>query len=373
MVNLDPVEIPFFKQQFENDDEEIGDSSLIIQSEDTEEFRVIAAQDLYEWQLEEDQLYATGMVAEQRITAAISSIQGGAQTMAYFVTGHGEMDMTEQYYLSDTLESDGYKVESYNLVYNDTALTSKDCLLFLSPVSDLTDEECEIVREFLEAGGRAVFMINPRAGELVNFNKAFEDFGLELENDLIVEADSENYLNSQVMIKPQMNEENPVLASVVEADASLTLPLCRGIASTEVENVEQDPILSSSDNSYGKVNPYTETLEREEGDTDGPFLIGVTARNVETNSRLVLLGTSDFVSTLDNARYGGNIALFMDCVAWASEKPDSVVIAPKALVSAPLKIESTATSYRLMFLVILIIPVVILVCGAVVWHRRLRR
>lgn len=121
-VNVDPVEKPFFLQQYETDGESIEASSLIIQDNNSEEFRVINGQDLYEWELSEDQLYATGMIAEQRITAAIASIQGGSQTTAYFVTGHGEMNVTEEYYLADTLESDGYKVASYDLVYNNAAL-----------------------------------------------------------------------------------------------------------------------------------------------------------------------------------------------------------------------------------------------------------
>lgn len=261
-VNVDPVEKPFFLQQYETDGESIEASSLIIQDNNSEEFRVINGQDLYEWELSEDQLYATGMIAEQRITAAIASIQGGSQTTAYFVTGHGEMNVTEEYYLADTLESDGYKVASYDLVYNNAALTDKDCLLFLSPTTDLTDEEYQITKEFIDNGGRAVYLINLLAGELKNFGKLFEDFGLILEDDLIVEADSKYYLNSQIMIKPELNEESPALRSIIEADAGVVLPRCRGISVEDKENIELIPIAYSSESSYGKVNPYTETLEK---------------------------------------------------------------------------------------------------------------
>jgi ABC-type uncharacterized transport system involved in gliding motility auxiliary subunit len=371
VVNVDPLESPFFTQQFETDDTKIEESSLVIQADGTKDFRVISAQDLYEWQLEEDQLYATGMIAEQRITSAIFSIEGGKRAAAYFVTGHGEMNVSKQYYLAKTLESDGYKVSSYDLVYNDTALTSDDCLLFLSPMKDLTDEEYEILQKFMDGGGKAVYLINPLADELSNFNRLFDSYGLKLENNLIVETDSTNYLNSQIMIKPQMNKKNPVLQSVIEADAGLVLPRCRGIASIEKENIKFDPIIYSSESSYGKVNPYTETLEKETGDTEGPFLLGATAGNNENGSKLVLLGSSDFVSTLENAKYEGNIGLFMDSVAWASGKVNSVAIQPKSLISAPLKIPSTAAGYRLMILVIIVMPVIILISGALVWRRRL--
>ncbi len=373
IVNIDPVEKPFFTQQYEKDGESIEKSSLIIQDDNSEEFRVIHGEDLYEWEVDEEQLYATGMIAEQRITAALASIQGGSQTTAYFVTGHGEMNVTEEYYLADTLESDGYKVEPYDLIYNDIELTEKDCLLFLSPVNDLTDEEYQVTKEFMDQGGRAVYFINPLAGELKNFERLFEDFGLILEDDLIVEADEEHYLNSPIMIRPELNEDSPALQSVVEADAGVVLPRCRGISTTEKKEIVLTPIAYSSQSSYGKVNPYTETLEKEAEDIDGPFLLGVTAENSQTGARMLLMGNNDFVSTLDNAKYDGNIALFMDSVAWTSEKEESVVIQPKSLVSAPLNIKSTAAGYRLEGLVIAVIPVMILIIGTIVWRRRLGR
>lgn len=373
IVNIDPEENPLFTQQFETDDTKIENASLIVQADESEEYRIIHAQELYEWQLEEDQLYATGMIAEQRITAAVASVQGGKQQTAYFVTGHGEMDVTGQYYLADTLESDGYAVNAYDLIYNDTELTADDCLMFLAPKTDITEEEYEILQKFMDSGGKAVCLMNPLAGTLPNFNKLFGTYGLELEDDLIVESDSNHYLNSQVMIRPGMNQEHPILQSVIEADTGLVLPRCRGIKADENANVELDIILSSSKSSYGKVNPYTETLDKEEGDTDGPFLLGVAASNTQNGSRMVLIGSSDFVSTIDNAKFEGNIALFMDAAAWASEKEDSVVIQPKSLVSAPLKIKSSAAGYRLMLIVIVVIPVLVLISGALVWRRRLGR
>ena len=182
-----------------------------------------------------------------------------------------------------------------------------------------------------------------------------------------------NYLNSQIMIKPELNEESPALRSIIEADAGVVLPRCRGISVEDKENIELIPIAYSSESSYGKVNPYTETLEKEEGDTAGPFLLGVTAENSQTGAKMLLMGNNDFVSTLDNAKHDGNIALFMDSVAWTSGKEESVVIQPKTLVSAPLNITSTAASYRLKVLVIAVIPILILIFGSIVWRRRLSR
>lgn len=369
--NIDPVELPLFVDEYEEIvGEEITEGSIIVQEKDSDNFRVIYPQDLYEWELDEDQLYATGMVAEMRITSAINSIEGGAQTNAYFITGHGEMDETEQYYLASTLESDGYNVETYDLIYNSSDLKEEDCLLFLSPTVDLTEEEYEIVSEFMEQGGCAVFLINPVAGDLENFNKIFAEFGIDLVDDFVIESDESYYFSSQVALSPILNDENTINQSIIEAGVGVILPRCRSITYKESEDIVINPLFWSSDQSYAKVDSQTSTTEKENGDTEGPFVLGVSAEDTSSGAKLVLIGSSDFVATLDNAKYQGNITLFMESVSWASGSGDSIVIASKSLVAAPLLIASNSSAVSLAIGLIVVIPIIIFGVGVIVWFRR---
>ena len=373
VTNIDPIGNPTFTSRYEQNGESIDSGALIVQDEGSDEFRVINASDLYEWKLDEDQLYATGMAAEQKITAAIKSIQGGAQPKAYFVTGQGEMSMEDAYYLSGSLESDGYDVESYNLIYNDKSLEPSDTLLFLGPTRDLSDEEYEVAAAFAANGGKIVALIDPRCTDVTNFNRLFALQGLGLTDRYVVESGSDHYLNYQTMLRPILNGDSEVLRSVAAANAELVLPLCRALQRTDTAGVTITDVMTSSDGSYGKTDLSAESLDRAEGDTDGPFLLGAMAENTATGAKTVLLGCSYFVATLDNAKYGGNVALFMDSVAWASGKEDSVVIEVKSLVTPPLQIPSTAAGYRLMVLMIVVLPGLILLAGALNWRRRVRR
>lgn len=371
--NIDPVSTPLFLKQFESGDESIENNDIIISlKQDETNFRVIKAENLYEWNLDKENLYATGLVAEQRITAAIVSLMGGKQHVAYFIKGHGEMDINTLYYLKGTLANDEYDVDSYHLIYNDKHLNAGDCLIFVAPTSDLTDEEYGLLNDFLENGGKAVFMINPMAPELPNFEKALGMFGLSLNKDMIVEGDSSHYYNNPVILSPDILD-SPAISMVKEAGSSVVMSRCRSINVDEAADVRADSLLMTTSQSYGKVNPLTETLDREEGDTDGPFVVAAAAENTRIGARIVLYGSTDFISSLDNAKFAGNLTAFMNAVSWSSGKEASVAIKPKSLTNPQLEVSSQTQSMILIALVAFILPAAVIIFGIVVWRRRVRR
>ncbi len=371
--NIDPISTPLFLNQFEREDEEIENNDIIVTlAQDETNFRVIKAENLYEWNLDKDKLYATGLVAEQRVTAAIVSLMGGKQHVAYFMEGHKEIDMDTLYYLKGTLTNDEYDVNSYHLVYNEKHLGEGDCLIFVAPTSDLSDEEYGVLKEFLDNGGRAVFMINPMTPQLPNFEKALSEFGFTLGMDMIVEGDSSHYYNNPVILRPDILDSSAI-SMVKEAGSSVVMSRCRSVGISEIADVKPYPLLTTTSLSYGKINPLTETLDREEGDTDGPFVLAAAAENTRTGARVVLYGSTDFISSLDNAKFAGNLTAFMGAVSWSSGKGASVAINPKSLTNPPLEVSSQTQSMLLIALVAVILPAAVIISGIIVWRRRVRR
>ena len=72
----------------------------------------------------------------------------------------------------------------------------------------------------------------------------------------------------------------------VNTNTHVMLSVAQGITITETEDVTAEPLLNSSSSAYAKVdiNDLT-TMEREEGDADGPFALAVWARNEDTGAR----------------------------------------------------------------------------------------
>jgi hypothetical protein len=297
---------------------------------------------------------------------------GGERPRVWFVEGHGEKSFESLYYLSRLLENDDFLVGAYNLIYNDTRLLDRDLLLFVAPMRDLSDEEAGVLEGFFARGGRAVFFIDIfMAGEAPNFSRVLNAYGLGLRRELVVEADSGRYVDRPVILVP-VGVDHPATEMLHGAGTYTLMARCRAIDVTGRQGVENSPLFRTSLKSYGKINPLTVTLDREEGDTDGPFVLAATAENKKSGSRIVLFGNSDFISNIDAVRYAGNLAVFMGAVSWAADKMASVLIQPKALVNPPLRIGSAGSVLALMVLVIGAVPAVVLVFGLVVWIRRIR-
>jgi hypothetical protein len=369
--NIDPVRSPLFTQQFEEDGQRIENNSIIVSATGGEgDFRVIRAQNLYEWQLEGDRLYATGLVAEQRITSAIAALTGGPRQTAYFVEGHGEKQMSDIYYLGGLLENEDYLVRSYSLIYNDARLTENDTLFFVAPRRDLSDEETGVLEGFFGRGGKAVFYIDLFAPYMPNFAKVLDSFGLKLNSELVVEADSERFLNDAVILNPLI-ENHPATRMLRESGAPAVMPRCLGITITKRQGVESAALYTTSAKSFGKTDPLSTSLDREKTDSDGPFVLAAAAENLENKSRVALFGNTDFITRLEAVRFAGNLAAFMGGVIWLTGRETSVAIHPKSLVNPPLNVSSSSQSYLLMCLVVALFPCLVLAFGFAIWRRRM--
>jgi hypothetical protein len=372
--NIDPVSSPLFTRQFQKDDQEIADNSLIVAFSGEEgDYRVIQAENLYEWEMEDDRIYITALVAEQRITSAIESLMGGEQPTAYFVEGHNESSLSSLYYLEDLLTNDEYIVDNYDLVYNNMNLTENDLLLFVAPKEDLRDEEVKVLEDFFRMGGKAVFLFDIFMSEdIPNFTKVMDMFGVGLDPELVVEGDSDRFLENPVILTPMIVEASAT-QMLREAGTYAIMPRCRPVTLKTKSNVENVPLYRTSDDSYGKTDPSASSTEKEDGDRQGPFVLAAAAEDSKSDARVVVFGSTDFVSSLETVRVAGNLAAFMGAVSWANDQQSSVVVQPKSMVDPPLQISSTGSAMALMILVIAVIPILLVVCGVIVWRRRVVR
>lgn len=371
--NVDPLSNPLFLQNFENGQETEQGSIIVTFEGDRKNYRVISAQNLYEYEMKDDQMYITALVAEQRITSAIESLMGGEQPNAYFIEGHGEKTASALYYLQSLLENDEYNVESYNLIYNEKTLEAGDTLFFFAPQQDLTDEEVQVLEEFFASGGKAVFFCDMYlAKEHPNFTKALGWFGLGLGDELIYETDSSRFLNKEVILTPQI-VDHPATEMLRDAGAYAVMPRCRPVTTASGTGIEVSPLYLTSDTSYGKADTSMTTTEKEEGDVDGPFTLAAACENADTGARVCLFGSIDFISTIDIARVSGNLAVYVGAVSWTDDRGEAVLVSAKSLVDPPLQISSTSASNVLTVIVIALIPIIVIFFGVVVWRRRLRR
>ena len=118
-------------------------------------------------------------------------------------------------------------------------------------------------------------------------------------------------------------------------------------------------------------------IEKEEGDVDGPFDIGVSITESLADGKetqLVYYSTANIIdSQINQMVSGGNQQLVMESLKWLAdtEESASVFIPSKSLQVASLSLTEYDASFWKIW-VIGIIPGVFLVLGFVIWFKRRR-
>ena len=143
------------------------------------------------------------------------------------------------------------------------------------------------------------------------------------------------------------------------------------------DTVNIESILTTSDSAYSKTNVNSSQIEKEEGDVDGPFDIGVSITESladEKETQLVYYSTANIIdSQINQMVSGGNQQLVTESLKWLvdTEESASVSIPSKSLQVASLSLTEYDTSFWKIW-VIGIIPGVFLILGFVIWFKRRR-
>jgi ABC-2 type transport system permease protein len=140
-----------------------------------------------------------------------------------------------------------------------------------------------------------------------------------------------------------------------------------------------EPLLSTSDAAFSKVNVETSTTyEKEKNDIAGPFHLGVTISETvdeDKETQIVYYATETILDEgLNEQVSGGNAELFMNSLTWMSKGDDSssISIASKSLQMSPLTLNQSDISLWTIVTLILI-PGAFIICGFVIWLRRRKK
>ena len=337
--------------------------------------------------------------SEEDITNAIIKISRESKKVIYLLEGHGEASLEESgdngySTAKDELEKLAYEVKKLSLALEDNFPDDISLLIIPGPQKDLLPNELETIRNYIQNGGRVFFMTDPEAAP--GLMPYLEEFGIKLENDLIVDTVSRLFGGDYFM--PVVNEYE--YHSITDKFRYATFfPYTRSVSPTEEkpEGISTSIIAKSSQNSWSERQlDQQEVTFSEEDDVSGPISLAVVAtiqpkeekqeeseeesseeeKKQETEQeiqakpegRIAVFGDSDFVT---NRYYylSGNGNFFLNTVNWLTEEEDLIAIQPKT--SSPRTIQLSPSQGRLIFFVSLVIlPLAVLITGISIWVRR---
>ena len=421
LTEKDPVVYPKFASQYT--DEAVTENSVIVVCGDRS--RVVPYEDMYESEFNYNyySYETTGFDAEGQITSAIAALSSDAVPKLYTLTGHGEMALADS--LARSIEKENIETDSLNLITADRVPEDADCILIVSPTSDLSQEESEKLLDYLKAGGRAVVITDYTEEKLTNLASVLSYYGTEITDGVIVEGDSRYYVQMPYYLVPEI-ENTEISADMTGGSAYVLLAAAQGITVSDElrDGVAVTSVLKTSPSAYSKTDVQNmSTYEKEDGDLDGPFGLGVlvtetveldegtgkdgtgteeqteeavkkdagegsqtesatesaaedipSARAAKTaETRLALFTSSALVDeSADQMVSGGNTRLFINTLSWACGQSSSVSVPVKSLSVDYLTLTAASSNFW-SIVTIVMIPGAFLICGLMIWIRRRRQ
>ncbi len=377
MVTLEYVDIeknPGFTARFEKEKEKIRNNSVIVES--GENYRVYTPYDLYDLsQTQTGQSQLLGITVEQRITSAIQYVTSGYEPVIYQLLGHNEYTLSD-FGLQTSFEKENYQIKELDLLKNPSIPDDAALLLVFSPKQDLNPTEVETIRTYLNEGGRAIFLFDFLSFDfLPGFSELLKSFGVAVEPGLVMESTISNLYTKEnpFLITPDLGDHE-ILSTLREKRMSILLPRCMGIREMEVKkrNLEVEPVVTSSSDSWLRTKDDG-TRERLPTDIPGPINLAVSVKDKyeqEEGTRLLVFGTSGILTPVPPiGQIKGNIDFFLDSLAWAVNRADSISIGTKSLFKLPLRMSGLLV-FIYSGIVVIIIPLIIIILGLIVWLRR---
>lgn len=369
----DPVVNPKFASEYTTDD--LAANSLIVVCGDRN--KVISYNDMYSTSVDYNtwQQTTTGFDGEGQITSAIGYVTSEDLPIMYTLSGHGEKDLDSSF--KEDIQKANIDIKELNLLTEGKVPDDADCLMIVSPTSDISEDEKAEILDYLEAGGKAMIFSDYTQDDLPNFDAVLANYGVKRAEGIVFEGDSQHYgMQMPYYLVPTVNSTD-ASSETASAGSYVLAPYAQGIQKTDDvrDTVTIDSILTTSDQAYSKVNMQSSQIEKEDGDVDGPFDLGVAITEKlddDKETQIVYYSTANLMESQVNQMVsGGNEKLLLESLSWmtSTDESSSVSISSKSLQSASL----TVTDYDAAFWKICtigLIPGVFLVAGFLIWLRR---
>lgn len=350
-------------------------------------------------------------LSQEELSNAILRVAASGDFRGYFLSVEGGLELEDSgaggmASLNDSLKSRfNWNTQQVNFVdltnptsgirLNDPAADG-EALVIVGGSSALGADQVKLITDYLDAGGDLVLMAAPlnadgspalAATEALN-TYLFENYGLRFRDDIILD-ETQAFQTPFAPVASEFDSTQFVTSLFAGVrGAAMVMEQTRSIevAASVPEGVTVTQIVSSAETSYAKTDPAVLSatdiaqVRVSDSDTKGPFVLGATAENATTGSRVVLFG-SMFVpaNQYDQLRSLNvfNLDVALRSVAWVARFDEFFNQIPQLAVEnrpedAPIFVSAEANR-NINLLTVVIMPFGVLLIGFLVWWNNRER
>ncbi|HEY9593964.1 MAG TPA: Gldg family protein [Spirochaetia bacterium] len=383
LQSIDPEMNPGWSKQYETAGQSLSQNSIVVAN--GQKFKTIGYYDMYNYDTSNynpmnpnSQPQLTSISVEQRVTSALMYVTAAKNVTMYVLTGHGE-ETLQSVGLSTTVSDENYDVKQLNLLTEKAVPVDADLVLLLAPKTDISAEDADKLRAYLDNGGRAAIFVDLLAKDnsLPDLAGLLKSYGVEVRSVVVVEGDQNRIAGQNPLYVIPNLETHDILSPIKASNYPLVLVGAQAIQTLELKKrtLKIEPLLTSSAKSYGKRDINSaRTAQRESGDLSGPFNLAVAITDPAADSsgkdtRLVVSGDVRFLAQSITAQVPANADFFMNSLGWLKGQKDSLTIRPKSVQTMRLDINNLE-ALALSGVVVILFPLLVLGAGFFVWMRR---
>ena len=368
VVKRNPDVYPAFARQYT--DETVSNNSLVVVS--GEKYRYVPYSDIY---VSQDSAYSysytTSFDGEGAITSAIDYVVSTQLPILYTLEGHGETALPDTF--ASQLEKENVETESLSLLNVDEIPEDAAALMIHAPASDISEEEAKMLSEYVKSGGKLLLLAGPVAdGELTNLYGILSDYGVSAVQGIVSESDRSHYaFQAPYVLLPDLGDSD-ITAPLAEKNYMAIVPIAAGL---QISGDSAVSLLNTTDSAYSKIAGYQQTTyEKEDGDIDGPFSLGVDIQD-HSSGRIIFFTSSYLLDDMYNAySSGANNDMVMNALSALMGDRQAMSIRSKSLNYNYLTISESAAS-TIKLVMIGLVPLCYLAMGVVtvLEKRRMQR
>lgn len=370
---VDPLQDPNFASKYTAD--ELTQNSIIVETD--KRSKVIDYYDLYETQIDYSTYSqnVTGYDGEGQLTSAISYCISDDMPKIYFIAGHNEYTFDNGFITA--IEKENIDYETISLLEHDAIPEDAECVIIHAPENDFSADDADKVIAYLNNGGMVIMTTEYVQEEQSNYERILSEFGMTLQRGMVAENDSANYYQAPFYLMPNIETADET-SGLTGAHQYIMSPFAQSVTVPEnsVEGMTYTKLLTTSDKAVLKSGQkQVTTYEKEEGDLEGPFCVGVKAQkelDSGTGTLYVFTSAQMFTDYYDSAVAGNNKQLLSNIMGTIAGHEVSIAVPVKSYELETLTVPAqTAYLYRAVFMVF--VPLGLLASGLAIWMVRRKK
>lgn len=364
----------------------ITDETQLIIIETSENSKLLTTDELYTYDYT---TYQQIDISEEKITNAIVNLTLAEKPKIYFLTGHNEYSIeTEMTILNAYLTNEVNEIEALDLLVKEQVPEDASLLVISSPQKDFLDTEVEKITNYINNGGKILWMNDPTFSEntFPNMQKILDLFGTKFDDGIILEQDENKMaLQSPNYIIP--NITSTTATKDIATDGGILLINATRITFADDEKLDElqvsaQTILTTGETALFRTEVSNSSLSKIPSDEEGSFTLGAKLTktvNDDKEAVMYVLANNFFVvdypitigeSQLYPIQFYNNKDYILNTIAELTDREDTISIRKDTGV---ITYTATEAQDRYIKIAITALPAVIILIGIVIWLVRRRK